>query len=323
MTMRRMRLLLGVVVAGCVLAAAGAAELDAYGLLARGNEHQAAGRYEEALADYAEAAHRGLPPEYEAELLHNQAAAHFRLGQFDDARDLWNRAAPRRDAGFEARMRYNLGNANYAAALRAAQAGDAAQAQAALQRAGDQYRDAIRLDPQLTDARANLELLYRLRAELAEQDETPQTQPGEQSESAPDEQQSPDTQPSDSQSPPSTQPQPDDESPQDQQPEPQEQGEQPVDDQQQSRSEAGESGESQAGESGAEQEQDGTTEPADGEPRDAAEQQAQPSPLTPDQVERMLQRVRDRDRQRRERLRQLEIQRAMEAARNRPVERDW
>lgn len=165
-----------------------------------GNEHFAAGRYAKALEAYEQVPIDGpAAPDYLPELLHNRAAALFKLGRLDDARELWVRAAGLKDAVFEAQMRYNIGNVHYAEALRAlgrewAEEAPDASRQAAppvipeadvnaagrcLERAIEHYRDALRLDPQLASARANLELAARLRKLLEQKQPTsqPQSQP--------------------------------------------------------------------------------------------------------------------------------------------------
>ena len=85
-------------------------------LIQQGNRHYAAGRYAEALEAYQQAAEvAGV--DVGPELLHNQAAAQFKLGDLDEARELWVRALALKDAAWEARTRYNLGNCDYAQAL--------------------------------------------------------------------------------------------------------------------------------------------------------------------------------------------------------------
>ena len=148
---------------------------DARDLIEQGNEHYAASRYADALAAY-ENARKAAGQSPPAELLHNLAATHFRLGQLDQARDLWSRVRDRKDAAFEAKALYNLGNCHYAKALElsqsapqrspAEQTAAAEQAMAALEEAVTCYQEAIRLDSQQRDARANVELAHRLKQEL-------------------------------------------------------------------------------------------------------------------------------------------------------------
>lgn len=167
-------LLLGTLVWGAPPAALAEGVRDA---IAAGNADFAAGRYAEALAKY-EAAGEPAETSAAADLLHNRAAANFKLGAIDEARELWVRATAMRDAAFEAACHYNLGNCDYADGLKAVEGGDAAAARAALKKAAARYRDALRLDPGLANARANLELAAALQKQL---EESPTSQPESQS----------------------------------------------------------------------------------------------------------------------------------------------
>lgn len=288
---------------------------NARDLVAQGNQHYAAGRYAEALKCYeqAESGQASPPPE----LLHDLAAAHFKLGQLDEARDLWVRIKEAGDAGFEARTRYNLGNCDYAEAL-AAMPQNPQQTLELLGTAADQYRTALQLDPALTDARANLELTQRLKRQIEEQlKDQPQSQPS-QSQKQKDKQKQQSTQ--------SAQSQPSEQSEQDQsatsqpaqtqpsqQPKPQEdqQGEQQQQDQSQPQQ-----GEENQQQSAPAQPQ---TMPAETQPAQS-EQPAQESAvihLTREQAERLLQMIRDAEKARREKLAQ------QRTATQKKVERDW
>jgi Ca-activated chloride channel family protein len=275
-------------------------------LITRGNEHFQAGRYAEALEAYnqvEEADGQPLAPE----LLHDRAAAHFKLGQLDEARELWVRAAGLKDEAFEAAARYNLGNCDYADALQALQGQNGGAALELLDRAVDQYRDALRLDPTLTDARANLELAARLKQQIEEQaEQQPQSQPTPQQQPDRQEQQQ-----GESASQPSSQPS--------ESGEPQEQSEQQTDEQQQDDSP-----------------QQPTTQPETQptpQTQPAPQPQAEPSPdeeraeqeqpqlvpieLTKEEAERLLQLIRDAERQRRA------ILQAREQARYKGADKDW
>ena len=157
-------------------------------LINLGHADYQAGRYQEALDAFRAVDPLGLQSTAgtTADLLHNEAAAQFKLGNVAAARELWVRAANQKDAGFEARARYNLGNCDYTEAIAAAQpaasadpsdfaapesapAGDLGKAIDLLEKATNQYRDALRLDPSLTDARANLELAQQLKRDLKQQ----------------------------------------------------------------------------------------------------------------------------------------------------------
>lgn len=298
-------------------------------LLRQGNEHYAAGRYAEALRCYRDALatvdapgrsdRRGQPSPYDqrqrADILHNQAAAYFKLGEIDAARDLWVRLKESPDPAFEARTRYNLGNCDYAEALAAVGQQNARGALPRLASAAEQYRAALRLDPTLTDARANLELAELLKRRLQEQqDESPQSQSSEQQEQS-DQQQSqsqPASQPS-SQPNPSPQP-PESQSSADQKPpespsspqEPKESNEE----QQESKSDAEQKSHPPPSEPNAEPGQEDEAQERPG-------QESPPIEMTREQAERLLQMVRDAERARREALAR------QQAARQKPVDRDW
>ena len=155
---------------------------DPRDLIREGNAHYAAQCYTLAQASYEQAL-TAAGPHPPAELLHNLAAVHYRLARFDEAREYWNRARPLGDAAFEARAYYNLGNCDYAAALHKLAAQDRAAALTLLTHAAKQYHEAIRLDPTLSEARANLELISRLTAQI-EQAPDPQSSPDEPGEPA-------------------------------------------------------------------------------------------------------------------------------------------
>lgn len=293
-----------------VLLAAGLARADTpRELIEQGNEHFETGRYAEALEAYAQVGDEA-DKRIRAEVLHNRAAAHFKLGQFDDARELWVRAASLRDAAFEARARYNLGNCDYADALATVQAQDAQAALKLLDRATAQYRDALRLDPSLLDARANLELAAQLKTQIEElAQKQPQTQPSPEHEQNQQDQST--SQPT---SQPASQP-----------------SSQPSESQQQDQRTREQDTEQQAEQ--APEEQPPATQPASQpapetqpaeqlhpEPSSAEEEEQQPAvpiEMTKEEAERLLQLIRDAERQRRATLR------AREAARYRPVDKDW
>ena len=270
-------------------------------LIRQGNEHFDAGRYVEALEAYDQI---GDEPDdlLIAELLHNRAAAHFKLGQLDEARELWVRAAGLRDAKFEATARYNLGNCDYADALQAVQAQDAQGSLELLDRAIAQYRDALRLDPTLVHARANLELADQLKKQIEEMSEQqPQSQPSSQPSQQDQQQQQQDqaaSQPSSQPSVPEEQQQSEEESQQQEQ-----QGEQ-------QQPETQPSPESQPAQQ--------PPQPSETQPQEEQEQQPLvPIEMTKEEAERLLQMIRDAERQRRA------ILRAREAAKYQDVEKDW
>jgi tetratricopeptide (TPR) repeat protein len=286
----------------------------------RGNEHYAAGRYAEALDAYAQATSQPADKPPPAELLHDRAAALFKLGRIAEARALWSQAKGLKDAAFEGRTEYNLGNCEYVDALAAAQRQDMSKALELLGQAAERYRDALRLDPTLADARANLELAQLLRRRIEEQRQNqpqsqpssrPQSQPQSQPASQPGEQQSQSTQSTTSassqpQSQPSSQP----ESQPDQQKENEAQ-----EDQRQSQSP-----ESQPQSDEQNDQRNAESQPASAESQPAEEQSAEQAPgvqMTREQAERLLQMVRDAEKARRDMLARQRM------SRQKPVDRDW
>jgi Ca-activated chloride channel family protein len=299
-----------------VLPAAVAAGDTPRELIEQGNAHYAAGRYAEALRSYEQAALGQAHPT--PELVHDQAAARFKLGEIEDARDLWAGLKDVGDAAFGARTHYNLGNCDYADALTAVRTQDAQKALKLLAQAADQYRESLRLDPAMEDARANLELTQLLKRQIEEQAQNqPQSQPSQDQKQSEQQQQQPASKPAESQP---------GEQGQEQQPD-QSRATQPS---QTQPARPPESQESREGEEQREEQQQGERQPPPetmpAETRPAETRPAEPPAgaeeltgieLTREQAERLLQMIRDAEKARRERLMQ------QRAARQTPVERDW
>jgi len=271
-------------------------------LIKQGNQHFDAGRYAKALEAYDQIGDE-TDDSLVAELLHDRAAAHFKLGQLDEARELWVRAAGMRDEKYEAAARYNLGNCDYADALQAVQRQDAEGSLELLGRAIQQYRDALKLDPQRLDARANLELAAQLKKQI---EELAQQQPQSQPSSQPSQQDQQQQQQDQSSSQPSSQPSESDQS---------EQGERESQDQQQ-QEQPSEQPESQPTPESQPAQQQPQPEEAQ-QPEEQEQQQIVPIEMTKEEAERLLQMIRDAERQRRA------ILRAREAAGYEEVEKDW
>lgn len=300
------------------LAAAADALTSAF---SRGKAAYESGRYEEALKTF-EAAAEPEDAALRADLWHNRAATLFKLGRIDDARELWVRAAALKDARFEAVVRFNLGNCDYAAALSAAEGASAARALTLIEKAINSYRDALRLDPQLADARANLELAMQFKNTFSKEETS---QPA----SNPEKSQQPDpsaSQPSSEQTDPNRQG--DEEGETNQNPTSQPDGEphsqpatQSADGPPQSQPSPQPQPEEDPGEDPSNPSDQPEPPPASQATSQPAEQQqaGQPRPvyMTPEEAERLLQRVRDLEKARREALMRRE------AMRHRPVERDW
>jgi Ca-activated chloride channel family protein len=305
-------------------------------LIEDGNAHYAGGRFAEALARYEQAA-EDAPAQFAAELLHNRAAALFKLGRRDDARELWTWVRDRGDATLAARAAYNLGNCHYAEALEALQAAagqpgvqgqvDAGAVLDSLDAAIERYREAVELDGELVDARANLELAHALREDLRaqlsqepDQSDSEGDQDGDPDEDEQGEQQEQQQQQQDG----DQEQEQDSQGQQDEQQAPQEQDERQEQGQEQDQ---GQDEEQQAGqeqqEEGADQQpgEDGQPqEPEQSEAAEGAEKDARPVPqvhMTPQEAERLLQLIRDAEKARREMLRERERRSQP------PVERDW
>ncbi len=297
-----------------------ASAADPYEAIRRGNAHFQAGAYEAALSAYDEVTK--APPGGEYQLLHNRAAAHYKLGAYDDARELWTRIKNHADADLAAQARYNLGNCSYQEALAAVQQ-DPQAALDKLTEAREQYQGALRINPSLADARANLELSQQLAKQIEELlQQSPQSQPSQQQQDQ-DNQQQCDSQPSNSQQQQQEQQQNQQQQDQQQQGEDTQSGSQ-----QQPGQQDEQSGQDQPPEEQAQQQDQaapGEDEQQPQQPQDAAEQQEPqegdqppvPIEMTRAQAERLLQKIRDAEKRRRE---QLARQRARQ---QKPVERDW
>jgi Ca-activated chloride channel family protein len=252
-------------------------------LLAEGNDLLEAGRWQEALESFQQA-EVSLPDS--PVLAYDEAIAYYRLGDYEKARQQLQRALATRDVRLEAKAKYNLGNCAYAEAL-ALQASPQ-QAIDRLRQAINHYRDALAIDANDDDARANIEMATLLIKDLLDklkqqQEQQKQKQDQQQSSTQPsanqNQQESPQSQPTSQPSQPDQQPQQD-----------QQQKQQP-----------------QAGEQSQQQEQQGETKP----------QMAEQRRMTEEEARRLLQQVRDREQEYRNR--KLERVRAQRP----PVDKDW
>ncbi len=137
-----------------VLAPPGAAE-SARSLVKKGNEAFEKGNYQEALAFYEAAGEQ--EPESPA-VWFNKGDALYKQGRFAEAADAYEQAAILSDdAWLQARSKFNRGNAEFRRALGEAQA-DPGRAAETLKRSIRDWRDALRADPGLDDARHNIEV---------------------------------------------------------------------------------------------------------------------------------------------------------------------
>jgi Ca-activated chloride channel homolog len=137
---------------------------DAYRAVEEGNALYRAGQYEAALGEYATAA-EVLPEAPEIAL--NQGNAWFRRFDYDQAQEHYLKALDTLNPHLASRVQYNLGVVKYQQALDAMQTFQDAltETRAAI----EYFRDSLRLDPNVEDARYNLELAYQLLRRIEEQ----------------------------------------------------------------------------------------------------------------------------------------------------------
>lgn len=277
-----------IVGACCLTGVAMADEPDARLLVERANVAYANEDYATALEGYRQA--EVTQPE-SPELAYDRGLAHYRLGEFAEARDYFNRALRTRDLSLEAKAKFNLGNVAYASALE--KLSDLQEAIDLLKTSMGQYRDTLELTPDDDDAKANIQtahlLIKDLLDKLKKQQEEQEQQQGDQDQEQQDQ---------------------DKEQDGDQQERDQDQEGEEQDGQQEQDGEQERNGD---------QDQDGEQqEPRDEVQQDKEEQGQQESrEMTRDEAERLLQSVRDRERQRREdRARRARVPWV-------PVRRDW
>ena len=276
------------------------------------------------------------------ERLYNAGVSMYRASEFALARELFAAAAERAKAGVAARSMYNRGTTSYAEALRAMQdaqgaspagspggSGQSPQSDImgatiqSLERSLRELKDAVRADPTDADARANAELAHRVLKELKQQQQQSGDQDQEQNQQQ-DPQQNQDGQQQ--------------ESGQGEQPNDQEQNGQqdpqqrPQDGQQSDSNREGDRNEKsdrtpeEESESKSEPKSEPKREPKpasnpDAKPTDETAQKADgkatPKPMTRQEVERLLQRIRDKERAR------LLDRMERERARTQPAPKDW
>ncbi|HSW46665.1 MAG TPA: tetratricopeptide repeat protein [Phycisphaerae bacterium] len=234
------------------------------------------------------------------EIAYNRGVVHYRAGDYAKAADFFTRTLASRDRSLEQRSSFNLGNCAYAEALK--QQDQPAAAIEKLRAAADRYRQALSLDPSDADARANLERAGRLIGLLREQQEQQKqqsSQPSPQDQSTSQPESRPESQPASQQA-----------------------GRQDQDDQskqEQDRQQAGRKDENQK------QGDRQAADRQDGEENNKDEQQARAVPATQramskEEAERLLQLIRDKERQRREALYEQEQRLRSQQA---PVDKDW
>ena len=263
------------------------------------------------------------------EAIYNAGVQMFRAGNFEAARDLFSTAASRGKESVAARSMYNLGTSGYADALKLLQPAEGGgagspptdtssdgapvhptpvnprdQAISALEDALRELKDAMRADPKNIDARANAEMAHRLLKSLKEEQKQEQKN-DEKKDEKEDEKQ--------------------DEKNDGQQDKPQDGDGKPSDEQKQQEKKQqekknkddskGEKDDKKQDEKKDEKPSDDKTPPTDEAKQDQAK--GEQKPMSKQEVERVLQKIRDRER---ERI-QAKLQR--ERARTLPAPKDW
>jgi Ca-activated chloride channel family protein len=273
-----------------------AAERSPRELVADANKLISAGEFQKALDAY-KSAEVTLPDA--PELAYDQGVAYYRLKDYAKAREQFTKALTTRDLALEARAKYNLGNCAYAESLQ--KLSDLQAAFDGLRQAISHYRDALEINPNDNDARANIEMAQLLIKDLLdkqkqqqEQQKKDQKQDQQKQDQPKQDQQQQDQQQQQQQNPesqPSSQPSKSQEEKQDQK-----------QDQQQKQQQ-----EQKAAEDQQKQEQREAQKPQSGEKRAMTQQEA----------ERLLQAVRDREKQHQDQqARRVRVKRV-------PVEKDW
>lgn len=273
----------------CLASVAMGEEPDARTLVERANQAYADQDYATALEGYRQA-EVTLPES--PELAYNRGLAHYKLGEFGEARDYFNRALRTRDLELEAKTKFNLGNVAYASALE--KLSDLQEAIDLLKTAIGQYRDTLELTPDDEDAKENIETAHLLIKDLLDKLKKQQEEKQKEQQQEGDQDQEQQNQ------------------------EQQQDGEQQNQDQDGSQQDGQESQEDKQ----SEQEQNGQQEQsqddeAQQDQKGQGQQQQEAREMTGEEAERLLQSVRDRERQRREdRARRARAQWV-------PVLKDW
>ena len=263
------------------------------------------------------------------EAIYNAGVQMFRAGNFEAARDLFSTAASRGKESVAARSMYNLGTSGYADALKLLQPAEGGgagspptdtssdgapvhptpvnprdQAISALEDALRELKDAMRADPKNIDARANAEMAHRLLKSLKEEQKQEQKNDEKKDEKEDDKQ---------------------DEKNDGQQDKPQDGDGKPSDEQKQQEKEQqekknkddskGEKDDKKQDEKKDEKPSDDKTPPTDEAKQDQAK--GEQKPMSKQEVERVLQKIRDRERER------IQARLQRERARTLPAPKDW
>jgi tetratricopeptide (TPR) repeat protein len=151
----------------CMVALPFAARAEsAADLMEKGNEHYAAGRYDEALKAYEEA---GAELPESGEISFNKGNAYFRKGEYEKAKEAYEAAAIHtKDPSLEARSQFNLGNTAFATAEALVQK-DMKKSLAGYEQSILHYRNGLRIDPNIEEAAENIEMTRLRMKDLLDQ----------------------------------------------------------------------------------------------------------------------------------------------------------
>jgi len=235
------------------------------------------------------------------EIAYNQGIIHYRAGDYAKAADCFSKALAGRDLSLEQRARFNLGNCAYADGLK--EQAQPEKAVAKFQTAADRYREALQIDSHDLDARANLERAGLMIKQLKERQEQQKQQQKQQQD-----QQQPQSQPS---SQPQSQPASQASSQPESQPGEQKQGQQQQAEEKQ--------GEQKQGQPQAADQQTGDKD-KDKDKQQGLTVPAEKRAMTKEEAERLLQLIRDKERQRREAQYERDQKSRSKQA---PVDKDW
>lgn len=263
------------------------------------------------------------------EAIYNAGVQMFRAGNFEAARNLFSTAASRGKESVAARSMYNLGTSGYADALKLLQPAEGGgagspptdtssdgapvdptpvnprdQAISALEDALRELKDAMRADPKNIDARANAEMAHRLLKSLKEEQKQEQKNDEKNDEKKDEKEDEKQDKPQDGDGKPSDEQKQQEKEQQEKKSKDDSKGEK--DDKKQ---------DEKKDEKKDEKPSDDKTPPTDEAKQDQAK--GEQKPMSKQEVERVLQKIRDRER---ERI-QAKLQR--ERARTLPAPKDW